>query len=164
MKTIHRMQPCLWFAGNAEEAVAFYTGIFPNSRIISKPVVSQEVSAASGLPKGSVLCIEFELDGQPYLALNGGPQFKFTEAVSLMIRCKDQQEIDHYWNKLSAGGPKEAQICGWLKDKYGLSWQVTPESLSEMMRDPEGYDRMMVALMGMSKLVIADLEAAFAGK
>lgn len=161
MSKIQRTQPCLWFEGNAEEAVAFYTGIFPNSRIISKPVVSEEVAAQSGLPAGSVLCIEFELDGELFLALNGGPQFKFTEAVSLMVRCKDQQEIDHYWNKLGAGGPPEAQICGWLKDRFGLSWQVIPANLTDMMRDPKGYDRMMVALMGMKKLVIADLEKAF---
>lgn len=163
MNINHRMQPCLWFEGNAEEAVAFYTGIFPNSKVINTLVTSKEVAQASGNPEGSVLCIEFELDSQPYIALNGGPQFKFTEAISLMIRCKDQQEIDHYWNKLGAGGPKEAQICGWLKDKYGLSWQVIPASLSDMMRDAKGYDRMMVALMGMSKLVVADLEKAFAG-
>lgn len=163
MSKIQRTQPCLWFEGNAEEAVAFYTGIFPNSKVINTLLTSKAVAMESGNTEGTVLCIEFELDGQPYLALNGGPQFKFNEAVSLMIRCKDQQEIDHYWNKLGTGGPKEAQICGWLKDKYGLSWQVIPESLSEMMRDPEGYDRMMVALMGMSKLVVADLEKAFKG-
>lgn len=163
MSKIQRTQPCLWFEGNAEEAVAFYTGIFPNSRIISKPVVSEEVAAQSGLPAGSVLCIEFELDGELFLALNGGPQFKFNEAVSLMIRCKDQQEIDHYWNKLGAGRPKEAQICGWLKDKYGLSWQVIPASLTDMMRDAKGYDRMMVALMGMRKLDVVKLTAAFNG-
>ena len=160
----HRIQPCLWFEGNAEEAVAYYTGIFPNSKVINTLITSKEVARESGNPEGSVLCIEFELDGQPYLALNGGPQFKFTQAVSLMIRCKDQQEIDHYWNKLGAGGPKEAQICGWLKDKYGLSWQVIPASLTEMMRDANGYDRMMVALMGMKKLNIAELEKAFKGK
>lgn len=164
MSTNQRIQPCLWFEGNAEEAVDFYMGIFPNSRIISKPIVSKDVSDQSGLPEGSVLCIEFELDGELFLALNGGPQFKFTEAVSLMVRCKDQQEIDHYWNKLSEGGPPEAQMCGWLKDKYGLSWQVIPANLTDMMRDAKGYDRMMVALMGMKKLVIAELEEAFKGK
>lgn len=163
MKTSQRIQPCLWFDGHAEEAVDYYTGIFPNSKVISKPRVSKEVAAQSGLPPGLVLCIEFELDGQPYLALNGGPQFKFTEAVSLMIRCKDQQELDHYWNKLGEGGPPEAQVGGWLKDKFGLSWQVIPESLSEMMHNPESYDRMMVALMGMKKLVITDPEKAFKG-
>lgn len=163
MKTTHRIQPCLWFDGHAEEAVDFYTGIFPNSKVISKPRVSKEVAAQSGNPEGAVLCIEFELDGQPYLALNGGPQFNFTEAVSMMVRCKDQQEIDHYWNKLGEGGPPEAQVCGWLKDKYGLSWQVIPANLTDMMQDPKGYDRMMVALMGMKKLVIADLEKAFKG-
>lgn len=164
MSKLQRTQPCLWFNGNAEEAVVFYMGIFPNSRIISRPIVSEEVAAQSGLPVGSVLCVEFELDGELFLALNGGPQFKFTEAISLMVRCKDQQEIDHYWNKLSAGGPPEAQICGWLKDKYGLSWQVIPDNLTDMMRDAKGYDRMMVALMGMKKLVVADLEKAFKGK
>jgi predicted 3-demethylubiquinone-9 3-methyltransferase (glyoxalase superfamily) len=160
---LQRIQPCLWFNGNAEEAVAFYTGIFPDSRIISRPTTSKEVAAASGIPQGSVLCIEFELDGERFLALNGGPQFPFTNAISLMITCEDQQEIDHYWNQLGAGGPPEAQQCGWLKDKFGLSWQVIPANLSEMMRDAAGYDRMMVALMGMKKLVIADLQRAFNG-
>ncbi len=163
MKIAHRTQPCLWFEGNAEEAVAFYTGIFPNSKVINKLITSAEVAQQSGNPEGSVLCIEFELDGQPYLALNGGPQFRFTEAISLMVRCKDQQEIDHYWNKLGAGGPKEAQMCGWLKDRYGLSWQVVPANLTTMMQDPAGYHRMMVALMGMKKLDIAELEKAFNG-
>lgn len=163
MSKPQRIQPCLWFEGDAEEAVDFYTGIFPNSRIVNTLITSKEVAAESGNQEGSVLCIEFELDGELYLALNGGPQFKFNEAVSLMVRCKDQQEIDHYWNKLSAGGPPEAQICGWLKDKYGLSWQVIPESLTDMMQDPTGYNRMMVALMGMKKLVIAELEKAFHG-
>lgn len=164
MSKLQRIQPCLWFDGNAEEAVTFYTGIFSNSKVVNTLVTSKEVAEQSGNQAGSVLCIEFELDGQPYLALNGGPQFKFTEAVSLMIRCKDQQEIDHYWTKLGAGGPPEARMCGWLKDKYGLSWQVIPASLTEMMQDAKGYDRMMVALMGMKKLEIAELEKAFKEK
>ena len=163
MKIHHRMQPCLWFEGQAEEAVAFYTGIFPNSKVINTLTTSAEVAQQSGNPEGSVLCIEFELDGQPYLALNGGPQFKFTEAISLMVRCQDQQEIDHYWHHLGAGGPQQAQMCGCLKDKYGVSWQIVPANLTDMMQDAEGYGRMMVALMGMRKLNIAELEKAFHG-
>ena len=161
MKTI---TPCLWFNGQGEDAAKFYTSIFKNSKITHTQRYGEAGQEHHRQPVGSVMVVAFEINGQPFTALNGGPQFKFTEAVSLMVRCKDQQEIDHYWKKLSAGGPPEAQICGWLKDKYGLSWQVVPAMLTDMMRDAKGYDRMMVALMGMKKLVIAELEKAFKGK
>src|SRR6266498_3272732 len=137
MQITHRIAPCLWFDNQAEEAAAFYVSIFKNSRIASIARYSEAGQAAHGRPAGSVMTVAFELDGQPFTALNGGPHFKFNEAVSFQIMCQTQEEIDHYWNKLSEGGDKNAQQCGWLKDKYGLSWQVVPTVLAEMMSDPD---------------------------
>jgi predicted 3-demethylubiquinone-9 3-methyltransferase (glyoxalase superfamily) len=165
MPSIQRIQPCLWFDTQAEDAAKFYTGIFPNSKITDVaryPGVGQEIH---GKPAGSVLTVAFELDGQPFTALNGGPVFKFNEAVSLMVMCDTQAEVDNYWAKLGAGGDPNAQQCGWLKDKFGLSWQVVPRGMERMMSDPDPKkrERAFTALLKMKKLDIAELERAFAG-
>jgi len=158
MKT--RIVPCLWFDTQAEEAARFYTSIFKNSRITAVSHYAENMP----MPKGTVLTVRFELDGQEHLAMNGGPMFHFTEAISLMVECKNQQEIDFYWDRLLDGG-SEAQ-CGWLKDKYGLSWQVVPEGLEKLIgdEDPTKANRVLQAVMGMVKLDVAKLEAAHAGK
>ena len=146
-----RITPFLWFDGNAEEAVNFYLSVFKNSRRLDK----LDSAVDSSVPKGKVITISFELDGQAFVALNGGPNFKFTEAISFVIRCENQEEIDYYWSKLTADGGKEVQ-CGWLKDKFGLSWQVVPSRIGELVRSPKG----MEAMMKMTKLDIAELEKA----
>ena len=126
MSTTPRIRPCLWFNDQGEEAARFYTGIFPNSRIVATTRFSEAGFEIHQRPSGSVMTVTFELDGQQFTALNGGPMFTFNEAVSLQVNCATQEEIDHYWEKLSAGGDQKAQQCGWLKDRYGLSWQVGP--------------------------------------
>jgi predicted 3-demethylubiquinone-9 3-methyltransferase (glyoxalase superfamily) len=146
-----RISPFLWFDANAEEAVDFYVSIFKNSRRLEELRSPDENIG----PKGKPLTIAFELDGQRFIAMNGGPNFKFTEAISLMVLCEDQAEIDYYWSKLTAGGGSEVQ-CGWLKDKFGLSWQVTPARFVELIKHPKA----MQAMMGMKKLDIAELEQA----
>jgi predicted 3-demethylubiquinone-9 3-methyltransferase (glyoxalase superfamily) len=149
-----KITPFLWFNDQAEEAMNFYTGIFKNS----KPGhISRYSEAGPGKP-GSVMVAEFELEGQRFLALNGGPTFKFTEAISLVVNCETQAEIDEFWEKLSAGG--EPGQCGWLKDKFGLSWQIVPEKLGELFEQSEHPDRVMQALLKMGKLNIAELERA----
>lgn len=157
---MQKFRPCLWYDGNAEEAAKFYVSIFKNSRIKNVTYYSEEVSAATGQKAGSVMTVLFELEGQEFLALNGGPVFKFTEAISIMVDCKTQAEVDDLWEKLSAGGAKSN--CGWLKDRYGLSWQIVPSILSEYMsgKDPAEYRRVMIALMKMDKLDIAKLKQA----
>ena len=157
---MQKFRPCLWYDGNAEEAAKFYVSIFKNSRIKNVTYYSEEVSAATGQKAGSVMTVLFELEGQEFLALNGGPIFKFTEAISIMVDCKTQADVDELWEKLSAGGAKSN--CGWLKDKYGLSWQIVPSILSEYMsgKDPAEYRRVMIALMKMDKLDIAKLKQA----
>jgi predicted 3-demethylubiquinone-9 3-methyltransferase (glyoxalase superfamily) len=153
-----RITPFLWFDGQAEEAANFYVSIFPNSKVGS---TSRYGEAGPG-PKGSVMTIAFDLDGLSFTALNGGPVFKFTEAISLVVHCETQAEVDHYWDKLSAGG-SEVQ-CGWLKDKYGLSWQIVPNALIELVqdKDPAKSQRVMAAMMQMKKIDIAGLKAAAA--
>jgi predicted 3-demethylubiquinone-9 3-methyltransferase (glyoxalase superfamily) len=155
-----RISPCLWFDREAEEAARFYAGIFPNSRIGAIARYGEAGREYHGQPPGSVMTVAFELDGQSFTALNGGPVFKFNEAVSLQIHCDSQQQIDHYWNHLGEGGPPEAQQCGWLKDRYGLSWQVVPSILPRLMQDPARGERVMAALLRMTKLDIAALERA----
>jgi predicted 3-demethylubiquinone-9 3-methyltransferase (glyoxalase superfamily) len=145
-----RITPFLWFDSNADEAVNFYLSVFKNSRRFDE---LRNPGEAPG-PKGGVIAISFELDGQRFTALNGGPHFKFNEAVSFVVRCDSQQEVDEYWSKLTAGGA-ESQ-CGWLKDKFGLSWQIVPARLPELIKNPKA----MRAMMGMKKLNIAELEAA----
>lgn len=158
MKTII---PNLWFDREAEEAVKFYTSIFPNSSIDVVTHYGTEGFEVHGMPEGLVMTIMFTLNGQKYSALNGGPHFKFSEAISFMIMCEDQAEVDHYWEKLGEGG-KEGP-CGWLTDKFGLSWQVTPLKLDELMRDPDPKKAgaVMNAMLQMKKLDIAALEAAY---
>ena len=151
----------LWFDNKAEEAVNFYVSVFKNSRIIN----STRYGDAGPRPKGTIMTIDFELDGQRFAALNGGPDFKFTEAISLVVNCKDQKEVDYYWEKLSEGGGQKVD-CGWLKDKFGLSWQVTPEILLDLIQSPDEakQQRVMKAMMKMKKIDIAGLERAAAGK
>jgi predicted 3-demethylubiquinone-9 3-methyltransferase (glyoxalase superfamily) len=144
-----RIAPFLWFDSNAEEAVDFYISVFKNSRRLEVMPTSEEINGPS-----KVLTISFELDGQKFMALNGGPMFKFTEAISLIVRCDTQQEVDYYWSKLVAGGA-ESQ-CGWLKDKFGLSWQIVPARLIDLIRNPKA----MQAMMKMVKLDLAELERA----
>lgn len=165
MVTTQRIRPCLWFADEAEEAARFYTGIFPNSRIVATTRYSDAGFEVHHRPAGSVMTVAFELDGQPFTALNGGPVFTFNEAVSLEVSCATQEEIDHYWERLSEGGDPAAQQCGWLKDRYGLSWQVVPEGMEEMMADAEspGAKRAMDAMLRMKKLDLAELRRAQAG-
>jgi predicted 3-demethylubiquinone-9 3-methyltransferase (glyoxalase superfamily) len=153
---MQKITPFLWFDTRAEEAAKFYTSVFPNSRIVT---TARYGDAGPG-PKGSVMTVVFELDGQRMIALNGGPQFKFTEAISLSVDCKDQREVDHYWTKLCQGG--QESMCGWLKDRYGLSWQVTPSILGELLSSPDAKKakRVMEAMLKMKKIDIAALEAA----
>jgi predicted 3-demethylubiquinone-9 3-methyltransferase (glyoxalase superfamily) len=160
-----KISPCLWFDTQAEDAARFYTGIFKNSKITATsryPDAGQEIT---GKPAGSVLTVVFELEGQSFTALNGGPHFKFNEAVSLQIECETQEEVDYYWEKLGEGGDPNAQQCGWLKDKFGLSWQVVPKGMEVMLNDPDPAKsrRAFEAMLQMKKLDIAALERAFAG-
>lgn len=152
--------PCLWYDDQAEEAVNFYVSIFRNSKIGK---AARYGDAGPG-PKGQVVSVEFELDGQPYTAINGGPMFQFTEAVSFQVNCETQAEVDYYWDALLAGGGKPSQ-CAWLKDRYGLSWQVVPTILGRLMSDPDAAkaNRVVQAMLKMTKIEIAGLEAAAAG-
>ena len=154
---MQKITPFLWFDNNAEEAVNFYVSIFRNSRIIS---VSRYPEGSPG-PAGTVMTATFQLEGQEFMALNGGPQFKFTEAVSFMVNCETQEEVDHYWEKLGEGG--HPSQCGWLKDKFGLSWQIVPVQLGEMMsdKDPQKVQRVMQAMLKMIKIDIAGLKRAY---
>jgi predicted 3-demethylubiquinone-9 3-methyltransferase (glyoxalase superfamily) len=157
MQAMQKITPFLWFDHQAEDAAKFYTSVFRNSKIDG---ITRFGDAGPG-PKGSVMTVAFQLDGQSFTALNGGPHFKFTEAVSFVVHCDSQQEVDEMWEKLTAGG-QEIQ-CGWLKDKYGLSWQIVPTAFLEMLKDsdPERNKRLMQAMYQMKKLDIAALEAAY---
>ena len=160
-----KITPCLWFDDQAEEAANFYVSIFKNAKITDVARYGEAGKEIHRRPPGSVMTVEFELNGQSFTALNGGPIFKFNEAVSFQIFCEDQSEIDYYWEKLGAGGDPEAQQCGWLKDKFGLSWQVVPQMLAGILSDPSDprSQRAMSALMEMKKLDIAALQKAYAG-
>jgi predicted 3-demethylubiquinone-9 3-methyltransferase (glyoxalase superfamily) len=166
MAVTRRITPCLWFDDQAEEAAEFYVSIFKNSRIISTTRYSSAGTEVHGRPAGSVMTVDFELDGAPFTALNGGPHFQFNEAISLQVFCENQQEIDYYWDKLAAGGDPKAQVCGWLKDRFGLSWQVVPTGMERMLASPEsaGAKRAMEAFLKMKKIDVAELEEAFAGR
>jgi predicted 3-demethylubiquinone-9 3-methyltransferase (glyoxalase superfamily) len=166
MHAIQRIAPCLWFDHQAEEAATFYVSVFKNSKIVSVARYTKAGYEIHKRPAGSVLTVAFELDGQPFTALNGGPAFTFNEAVSLQVYCDTQQELDAYWDKLSKGGDPKAQQCGWLKDKYGLSWQIVPRVLPELLKDHESAkaQRVMDALLRMRKLDIGELERAAAGQ
>jgi predicted 3-demethylubiquinone-9 3-methyltransferase (glyoxalase superfamily) len=157
---VQKISPFLWFDNQAEEAMNFYTSIFKNSKVGK---VARYGDAGPG-PKGSVMVASFELDGMKFTALNGGPQFKFTEAISLYVDCDAQDEVDHYWSKLSEGG--QTQQCGWLKDKFGLSWQIIPSALPRLMSDPDSAKsgRVMQAMMQMTKIDVAKLQQAYDGK
>jgi predicted 3-demethylubiquinone-9 3-methyltransferase (glyoxalase superfamily) len=165
MQFASKIAPCLWFDDQAEPAAKFYTGIFPNSKTVKITRYGKAGQEVHGGKPGSVLTVAFELDGQAFTALNGGPVFKFNEAISLQVFCDTQEEVDYYWEKLSAGGEPKAQQCGWLKDRYGVSWQVVPVALIEMIGDPDQAraDRAMAALLKMKKLDIAELKRACAG-
>ena len=160
-----RITPFLWFADQAEEAARFYIGIFPSSRITSISRYGTAGQEVHGRPPGSVMVVGFELDGQPFSALNGGPVFQFNEALSLQVNCENQEEIDHYWEKLTAGGDPKAQQCGWLKDRYGVSWQVVAPGLDALFADEgsPGAQRAMEAMLRMKKLDLAELQRAHAG-
>lgn len=166
MQTIQRISPCLWFDDQAEEAAKFYTAIFRNSKIVRISRYGEAGYEIHRRPAGSVLSVAFELDGQQFTALNGGPVFKFNEAISLQVNCETQEEVDYYWDKLSAGGDVAAQQCGWLKDKYGLSWQVVPRILIELISGPdyEASQRAMQAMLQMKKIDINVLKRASAGR
>jgi predicted 3-demethylubiquinone-9 3-methyltransferase (glyoxalase superfamily) len=157
---MQKITPFLWFDNQAEEAANFYVSIFKNSKILS---ISRYGEAGPG-PKGSAMTVVFQLDGEEFIALNGGPQFKFTEAISFVVNCETQQEVDEFWEKLSKDG--EESRCGWLKDKYGLSWQIVPTILGKMMTDPDPQKskRVMEAMLKMKKIVIDDLKRACEGK
>jgi predicted 3-demethylubiquinone-9 3-methyltransferase (glyoxalase superfamily) len=164
--TVQAIRPCLWFDSQAEDAARFYVSIFEKARILQVsryPAVGQEIH---GREAGSVMTVEFILDGTTFTALNAGPIFKFSEAISFQVMCRTQAEVDYYWEKLGAGGDPKAQMCGWLKDKFGLSWQIVPEGMARMLKDPKskGAERAFGAMMQMKKLDIAALEAAFKGK
>ena len=165
MPTIRKIIPCLWFDSQAEEAAKFYVSVFERSRITGITRYGTEGQEVHGGKPGSVLTVAFELDGQTFTALNGGPLFRFTEAVSFQVMCETQDEIDRYWSKLSAGGDEKAQQCGWLKDQYGLSWQVVPAVLPALIGDPDPAKagRVMKALLPMKKLDIQALKQAHAG-
>jgi len=160
-----KITPCLWFDTQAEEAAKFYIAVFDNSRIVNTTRYGKAGYEFHKRPPGSVMTVEFEFGGQPFTALNGGPVFKFNEAVSLQIMCDTQKEVDYYWERLSQGGDKNAQQCGWLKDRFGLSWQVVPAILPKMLADPdpEKSERVMTALLKMKKLDIDALKRAYAG-
>jgi predicted 3-demethylubiquinone-9 3-methyltransferase (glyoxalase superfamily) len=156
-----RLSPCLWFDGQAEEAAEFYTRLFPDSQV--DKVVRSAADTPSG-KKGDVLTVEFTLWGQPFVGLNGGPDFQFNEAISFVVDCADQAEVDRYWEALIEGGGEHGP-CGWLKDRFGVSWQVVPRRLNELINgpDPAGAQRAMEAMLAMSKLEVAELEAAYRG-
>ena len=153
---MQKISTCLWFDGQAEEAARFYCSVFHNSKI-KQTVLYGDTGPG---PKGSVMTVAFELDGREFLALNAGPKFKFNHAVSMMVNCETQKELDEMWDKLSAGGATE--VCGWLRDKYGLSWQIVPSILQELMKDPAKSDKVMQAVVKMTKLDIATMQKAAA--
>jgi predicted 3-demethylubiquinone-9 3-methyltransferase (glyoxalase superfamily) len=166
MPSLHKIAPCLWFDHQAEEAAVFYTSLFRDSRIVSVSRYGEAGREVHGQPPGTVMAVSFELNGQPFTALNGGPVFTFNEAISFQVYCETQKEVDYYWEKLSAGGDAQSQQCGWLKDKYGVSWQVVPTVLLDMLRDHTSAQsqRAMEAMLHMKKLDIETLKRVYAGK
>jgi len=165
MQITQRIMPCLWFDDQAEEAAEFYTSIFPNSKVVTLTRYGAAGREIHKRPAGSVMTVEFVLDGHTFTALNGGPLFKFNEAISFQVMCDIQDEIDYFWAKLSEGGDPTAQQCGWLKDKFGVSWQIVPRGMVEMLRDPgsKGAERAMTAMLRMKKIDIDELKRAYAG-
>ena len=162
MPILHKITPCLWYDDEAEEAAKFYTGIFKNSKIGRISRYSEAGREVHRKQPGTVLTVEFELEGLSFTALNGGPIFKFNEAISFQVNCETQEQVDYYWDKLSAGGDPKAQQCGWLKDKFGVSWQIVPSILPQLMTDPDPAKsgRVMAAMLQMKKLDIEKLRRA----
>lgn len=162
---MQKIIPTLWFDNEAEEAANYYISIFKNSKILNITRYGEASAEVSGKPKGSVMTVNFKIEDQEFIALNGGPEFKFSEAVSFLINCKDQNEVDYYWEKLTSGGGQES-VCGWLKDKYGVSWQVVPTVLDEMIQDKDTKkaERVMRAMLEMKKIEIKALEEAYKEK
>lgn len=165
MADIRKISPCLWFVDQAEEAARFYTGIFEHSRITRLSRYGEAGREIHGRESGAVMAVSFELDGQPFTALNGGTLFSFNGAISFQVGCTTQDELDYYWERLSAGGDEQAQRCGWLQDRYGVSWQVLPHILPELLGgpDPAGSQRALEAMLGMKKIDIAALKRAHTG-
>jgi len=163
---MQNISPCLWFDKEAEEAANFYVSVFKGSKIGDVTRYGKEGYEIHGKEAGTVMTVEFEIEGQKFLALNGGPIFKFNEAISFQVHCETQEEVDYYWEKLSEGGDKKAQVCGWLKDKYGLSWQIVPTILPKMLKDKdtEKSQRVMKAMLQMHKLDVQTLIKAYEGK
>jgi predicted 3-demethylubiquinone-9 3-methyltransferase (glyoxalase superfamily) len=163
--TNQKITPCLWFDNQAEEAANFYTSIFKNSKVGRITRFGKEGFEYHGRPEGSVMTASFQIEGQEFTALNGGPVFKFNEAISFEIRCETQEEVDYYWERLSEGGDPKAQVCGWLKDKFGVSWQITPMALYDMITDPDPAkaQRAMQAMLQMKKLDLNALRRAYEG-
>ncbi len=161
---MRKITPNLWFDKQAEEAARYYVSIFPNSKITHTSYFSPEVAKAARMPEGAVMTVSFELDGNPFMGLNGGPIFKFSEAVSFIVDCKDQEEVDYYWDRLTADGGEPGQ-CGWLKDRFGLSWQIVPAILPKLMmqNDPAKAARVGAAIMQMTKIDVGALERAAEG-
>lgn len=165
MATPFTITPCLWFDGNGLEAANFYVSIFPNSKIVDESRYSDAGKEIHKRPSGSVMTVAFELNGQRFTALNGGPHFKFNEAISFQLACESQKEIDYYWTKLGEGGDPKAQQCGWVKDKFGVSWQIFPKQLTQMLADSnsEKSQRAMKAMLAMKKMDLAALQRAYEG-
>ena len=165
MAIVQKITPCLWFDNQAEEAARFYVSIFKNSAIGAVTRYGKEGFEVHGKPEGSAMTVSFRLEDQEFTALNGGPHFKISEAISFVVKCKTQAEIDHYWDKLGEGGDERAQRCGWLKDKHGVSWQILPAALFELMggTDEGGAQRVMRAMLQMKKLDLAVLRRAYEG-
>ena len=163
---MQKITPCLWFDNQAEEAANFYTSIFKNSKIGNITRYGKEGYEIHGREAGTVMTVDFEIEGQKFTALNGGPVFKFNEAISFVANCETQKEVDYYWEKLSEGGDERAQQCGWLKDKYGVSWQIVPDVLGEMLQDKDQNksERVMKSLLQMKKLDIEELKRAYKGE
>ena len=165
MPIIQKITPCLWFDNQAEEAANFYVSLFNNSAVGVVTRYGKEGFEVHGRPEGSVLTVSFRIEGQEFTALNGGPHFKFSEAISFVVRCETQTEVDHFWNRLGEGGDERAQQCGWLKDKSGVSWQIVPIALFELLggTDTHGAQRVMRAMLQMQKLDLAALRRAYEG-
>jgi predicted 3-demethylubiquinone-9 3-methyltransferase (glyoxalase superfamily) len=166
MAIVQKITPFLWFDNQAEDAAIFYVSIFNNSALGAVNRYGKEGFEVHGRPEGSVMTVSFRLEGQEFTALNGGPHFKFSEAISFVVKCETQSEVDHYWDELSQGGNEQAQRCGWLKDKYGVSWQIVPTALFELMSGPDARrsQRVMQAMLQMKKLEVAALRRAYEEK
>ncbi|MDN3518118.1 VOC family protein [Aquisalimonas lutea] len=165
MTSVRKISPCLWFDNQAEEAAQFYVGIFANAAIRDVSRYGEAGQEVHGQAPGTVMMVEFELEGHRFTALNGGPLFRFNEAISFQVRCDSQEEVDHYWEHLSSGGDESAQQCGWLKDRFGVSWQVFPELLPKLLTDPDPDKaaRVMTAMLQMKKIDLDRLQQAYDG-